>query len=319
MTHPAGLAYASAATLDWLLAGDPAIGWQTQRDLLGAPVAVWRPLREQTASAGWGARLLALQNPDGGWGEGVYSPKWTSATYTMLTLCDLGVPVECAPAQRGARFVLAGLLGEQRDAAFERRLATCDRCIVGMALRIAACFGVGDERVAAIVENLLAERMPDGGWNCRKHRRPLPHHSSFHTTLNVLDGLHAYLDTGRAELAHEVRQAQQGAFELLLQHQLYRSDKTGAVIHEDWTHPSYPYRWFYDVLRGLEAFARAGAARDPRLADPVALLEQRRETNGRWLRGKQRSGRVFFTLEPAGPSRWNTLRALRVLRWWNQS
>jgi hypothetical protein len=301
--------------IDWLLAGDPAIAWQVQRDLLGAPAAVWQPLRERTLTEGWGARLLALQEPEGGWGGGVYSPKWTSATYTMLTLCDLGLPA-CPATERGARRVLAGILGEQSDPAFPTRLASCDRCIVGMLLRIASTYLIHDPRIGPIVLNLLTEQMPDGGWNCRRHRRPRPTHSSFHTTLNVLEGVQSYLETTAEVYGQELEQAEEAALELLRVHQLYRSDRTGAIIREEWTHPVYPYRWHYDVLRGLAYFARAGAPRDPHLADAVTLLERRRQPDGRWARGKAYSGRVFFTMEGAGPSRWNTLRALRVLGWW---
>jgi hypothetical protein len=132
----------------------------------------------------------------------------------------------------------------------------------------------------------------------------------------VLEGVRAYLETPATAFREELRRAEAGALELLLQHRLYRSDKTGQVIREEWAHPVYPYRWHYDLLRGLAYFARAGAPRDPRLADAVTLLEQRRQADGRWPRGKAYSGRVFFTMEPAGPSRWNSLRALRVLRWW---
>jgi hypothetical protein len=302
--------------IDWLLAGDPAIAWHTERDLLDAPRATWEALRARTLREGWGGRLLALQNADGGWDGGIYSPKWTSATYTLLSLCDIGIPPTSSQAQRGARYVLSGLVGEQVDVAFATRLAACDRCIVGMLLRIGACFVVDDPRIPAIVENLLAERMADGGWNCRRHRRPRPTHSSFHTTLNVLEGIRVYLESSASAYQQELQQAEIAALELLLEHKLYRSDKTGAVIREEWTHPVYPYRWHYDVLRALEHFARAGAPRDPRLGDAVALLEQRRQADGRWLRGKVYTGREFFTMEPAGPSRWNTLRALRVLRWW---
>lgn len=311
-----GAGATSTAVTNWLLASDPAIAWQTQRDLLGAPAAVWQPLRERTLTEGWGARLLVLQDPDGGWGGGVYSPKWTSATYTLLALCDIGLPPGPA-TERGARHVLAGLLGEPTDRVFSQRLAACDRCIVGMLLRIACTFLPDDPRITPMVENLLSERMEDGGWNCRRLRRPRPTHSSFHTTLNVLEGIRAYLESPASAARHELEQAEEAALELLLRHRLYRSDKTGAIIREEWTRPVYPHRWHYDVLRGLAYVARAAAPRDPRLADAILLLEQHRQPDGRWLRGKAYAGREFFTMEPAGPSRWNTLRALRVLRWWH--
>ena len=306
-------------TIAWLLAGDPAIRWQTMRDLLDAPAKTWQAERKRTESEGWGAQLLALQDADGSWGGGIYSPKWTSTTYTLLTLRDIGIPPKCQGAQRGARLVVDRLLGEQPDSEFERRLAALDRCIVGMVLAISVYFRVTDARTEPIVANLLAELMPDGAWNCRRHARPRPTHSSFHTTLNVLDGLREYLEAAprSATAAAAVRDAESGALELLLQHRLFRSDKTGAVIHPAFTASIYPHRWHYDVLRGLAYFARARAPCDPRLQDAIELLQARQQADGCWPVGKRYSGRVFFTMEPAGASRWNTLRALRVLRWWS--
>ena len=308
----------SPDTIQWLLAGDPAIRWQVMRDLLDAPEAEWQAERQQMLAHGWASNLLARQNPDGGWGEGVYSPKWTSTTYTLLALREMGLPSDCSPAQRGARLVLDKILGETRDAAFQGRLAECDRCIVGMILALSTVFEIEDERVEALVENVLAERMPDGGWNCRRHHKPYPHHSSFHTTLNVLDGLRDTLERRPgSRLAADAAAAERGAQELLLEHRLFRSDKTGQVIKENFTKVVYPYRWHYDFLRGLEYFARARAPRDPRLQDAIDLLRQRQGDDGRWPNQKKYTGKVFFTLEPARePSRWNTLRALRVLRWW---
>jgi hypothetical protein len=119
-------------TIAWLLAGDPAIRWQTMRDLLDAPAKVWQAERKRTLTEGWGARLLALQDADGRWGGGLYSPKWISTTYTLLLLRDIGIPQDCAPAQRGARLAVDGLLGERCDEDFARRLVALDRCIVGM-------------------------------------------------------------------------------------------------------------------------------------------------------------------------------------------
>lgn len=306
----------AAGQIEWLMQGDPAIRWQTLRDLLGAPPAEWRAERERTLAEGWGARLLALQEPGGGWGGGVYSPKWISTTYTLLTLRDIGVPPSCAAAQRGAHLALARMLGERRDSAFDRRLAGCDRCIVGMLLGIAVYFEVDDARVDAMAANLLAELMPDGAWNCRRHRKPHPHHSSFHTTLNVLEGLREYVETRDTPLREAARSAEQGAIELLLQHRLFRSDKTGEIIREQFTQPVYPCRWHYDILRGLAHLARAAAPRDPRAQEAVELLLARRRGDGHWPAGKQYGGREFFRMETGGPSRWNTLRALRVLRWW---
>lgn len=307
----------SDPTLQWLLEGDPSIRWQVMRDLLDRPAKQWRAEQQRTLAQGWAAALLARREPDGRWGGGLYSPKWTSTTYTLLLLRDLGLPRDCAAAQRGARLVLDGMLGVARDAQFEARLARCDRCIVGMMLRLAVYFGVEDDRVSALVENLLAEQMPDGGWNCRRGRRPIPHHSSFHTTFNVLDGLREFVELRRSGLHQRVLRAEENALEFMLQHKLYRSDKTGAVINEKFTLLSFPPRWHYDVLRGLSHFARAGAPRDRRLRDPIELLRRRQRSDGLWPVQHKYAGRVFFEMErTGGPSRWNTLRALRVLRWW---
>jgi hypothetical protein len=303
--------------LDWLLQGDPAVRWQTLRDLCNAPEVTWQAERQRTLESGWGARFLACQDDDGRWGGGIYSPKWISTTYTLLTLIGIGIPPATPQAQRGAALVIDDLLGEHADAAFQRRLAACDRCVVGMALQIACSFGCDDERIELMVANLLQEQMNDGGWNCRRHRRPRPHHSSFHTTFNVLDGLRAYVERGRTPQREAVLAAEAGALELMLRHGLYKSDHTGEVIDPKFTHLSYPPRWHYDVLRGLVYFARSSAPRDSRLQDALDLLAARRRADGCWPVQQRYAGKEFFVMEKTGgPSRWNTLRALTVLRWW---
>jgi hypothetical protein len=305
---------------DFLMSGDPAIRWQTLRDLLDAPEAEWQAERQRTLETGWGAQLLAQQDADGIWGSGLYSPKWISSTYTLLALIDIGIPVDYAPARQGARLLLDRMLAETCDEVFARKLKDMDRCIVGMLLQIAAYFDVGDPaRIGAILDNLLQERMPDGGWNCRKGRkmsnRPAPHHSSFHTTFNVLDGLREYVEQGRGPRREEILAAEAGARELMLQHHLVYSDHTGQVINPHFTRLAYPYRWHYSLLRGLEYFARAGAPRDDRLQQAIDLLNEKRRDDGLWKLEHKYAAKVFFNMEPVGkPSRWITLRAMRVLK-----
>jgi hypothetical protein len=309
---------ASDDIIAWLMAGDPAIRWQTMRDLLGAPEQEWQAEQQRTLESGWGARLLALQEPSGGWGGGIYAPKWTSATFTLLTLRSIGVPRDCQAAKRGAQLVVQELLGATRDAKFDQKLAVCDRCIVGMVLQLAVYFKIDDARVEAIVDNLLSEMMPDGAWNCRRDRRPKPHHSSLHTTFNVLEGLRMYVELRDGARCDDVLAAEQSAREFTLQHRFYKSDKTGQVINPRFTKLSLPYRWQYNVLRALDYFARAGAPKDERAQDAIELLREQRHDDGRWPEQQKYSGKVFFEMEPIGkPSRWNTLRALRVLRWWD--
>jgi len=162
--------------------------------------------------------------------------------------------------------------------------------------------------------------MPDGGWNCRRTRSPRPHHSSFHTTFNVLEGLREYIRRGNGGSRYDVTIAEQNALELMLQHRLYKSDKTGQVIDKKFIGLSFPYRWHYDILRGLEYFALTGMTKDKRVQDAINLLYKKRRKDGRWPVQQKYSGKVFFDMEQTGkPSRWNTLRALRVLRWWNST
>ena len=302
----------------WLMSGDPAIRWQTLRDLLGASAERWQAEQQRTLAEGWGAQFLALQAPDGSWGGGIYSPKWTSTTYTLLTLCAIGIPRDHPPAQRAAELVLDQQLGSRADEAFMRNLAALDRCIVGMDLLIAAYFGIRDARLDAIVENLLVELMPDRAWNCRRLRKPKPHHSSFHTTFNVLEGLREWLETTPSHaLRDDVLAAEKGALEFVLEHRLFKSDKTGAIIDYRFTLLSYPHRWHYNVLRGLAYFARVNAPYDERLQDALELLNSHHRADGAWPVQHKYPGRAFFDMEQAGrPSRWNTLRALRVLKWW---
>lgn len=305
------------ATIAWLMEGDPAIRWQTLRDLLDAPAQTWQAEQLRTLEHGWGARLLALQEPLGGWGGGIYSPKWISTTYTLLALRAIGIPRNCEAAQRGTRLMLKAQLGESCDALFLRRLADCDRCVVGMMLQLGVYFMVADERIEAMVKNLLDERMPDGAWNCRRLRKPRPHHSSFHTTINVLEGLRDYLDFFPGTHRTAVLEAEGTALELLLQHYMFKSDKSGEVIDKRFTMLSFPPRWHYDVLRGLEYFAHADRPGDARLEEAIALLCDKQRSDGTWPVQHKYSGKVFFDMEKTGaPSRWNTLRALRVLRWW---
>ena len=304
-------------TLDWLMLGDPAIRWQTMRDLLDVPATEWQAEQAGTAQEGWGAQLLAQQDADGRWGGGLYSPKWISTTYTLLMLRAIGIPRHQPAAQQGAHLVLDGLLGRECDDAFRKKLAECDRCIVGMMLSLAVYFQIDDHRVDAIVENLLSEMMPDGAWNCRKHSRPRPKHSSFHTTLNVLEGVRDALDFRPGHYTTALMQAEQSALDLLLQHHLFRSDKTDKIINPKFTLFAYPHYWHYDLFRGLSYLARANAPRDPRAQEAIDLLHERQHEDGTWPTQNRYTGKVFFNMEKlGGGSRWNTLRALRILRWW---
>lgn len=299
----------------WLMDGDPAIRWQVQRALLGRAESTWRRERARVATSGWGSRLLAMQDSDGGWSGAVYSPKWTSTHYTLLQLVRMGLPPQHNAGRRGIERLLTAARYESGAVNLAKTVPP-DECVNGMVLLMACYFGVRGDIPDGIAAWLLTQQMHDGGWNCEARRGAT--HSSFHTTVSTLEGLLAYKRaTTSSSLVPEIESSLVAGQEFLLAHHLYRSHRTGAVADPAFTRFSFPPRWHYDVLRGLEHFAEAGAESDSRLHDPVDLLIGKRRTDGTWPLQNPHSGRVHFKMERAGrPSRWNTLRALRVLRWW---
>ena len=296
----------------WLLAGDVAIRWQVLQGLLRRPTREVLKTRQRVGREGWGARLLSLQDVEGTWGGGLYNPKWTSTTYTMLLLRDFGL----LPTTRQAHTACGILLGQgfRSDGGVNFGSDRSETCITGMILSLAAYFKHENEHLNEIVNHLLREQMPDGGWNCRRWRDAT--HSSMHTTISVLEGLRFYemMDGARSS---EVRRAQVRAREFLLQHRLFRSHRTGRVIRAEFGRMSFPPRWHYDILRALDYFQAVDAPRDSRLAESVEVIRCKRRPDGRWVLENGYKGRSFFEIERRGmPSRWNTLRALRVLQWW---
>lgn len=303
--------------VEWLLEGDPAIRWQVMRDLLDAPAPKVERERKKTTRSGWGARLLALQDRGGTWGRGLYSPKWISTTYTMLLLRDLGVPPDSPRLRRGCSLLLDE--GLKRDGGINFEWGSrAETCITGMVLSILSYFEYDDDRLDTVADHLLAQQMVDGGWNC-EFARGRATHASFHTTISALEGLRFY-EQHRGRKRSVVRAAQRRGRELLLQHRLYRSHRTGEVVKPVFLLLSFPPRWHYDILRALDYFQSADAERDDRLAEAIELVRQKERADGRWPLQNRYRGKVFFEMERIGaPSRWNTLRALRVLRWWDGS
>jgi hypothetical protein len=298
----------------WLLEGDPAIRWQALRDLAGADQLTIAAEQERISREGWGARLLALQEPSGRWGGGLYSPKWTSTHYTLMLLRRMGLAPGHPGAIRGCRFILDHGLQHDGGIDVHRTRKQSETCVTGMVLSMVAHFGLQDERIEKIVDYLLAEQMADGGWNCEAYRGAT--HSSVHTTICVLEGLREY-EKREPDRAAEVRTAQEGGCEFLLVHRLFRSHRTGEIFDLRMTRFSFPPRWHYDLLRALDYFQECSAPRDGRMEEAIAILEKKRRADGRWPLQNRHAGRTYFDMEePGGPSRWNTLRALRVLRWW---
>lgn len=295
--------------LDWLLGGDPAIRWQVMRDLQEEPEAVWRSERDRLPEAGWGAEFLRHQLRDGSWLKG----RWTETTWTLLLLVECGMRV-LERLSRAADLQLSKLMPPGRPV--ERRLLRerLDLCHVGFWLRFGSAFLPDDERLTAMSEVLFELQMADGGWNCRIRSDPKVTHSSFHTTLNVLEGLREAAGAG-AVPRPRFEAAEARALEFLLAHRLYKSHRTGAVIDERMTRLTFPSHWHYTVLRGLDYVRTTPHVRDSRLRDAFDLIESRRKSNGRWPVEGRIPGITFFDMEkPGSDSRWNTLRALRVLK-----
>ena len=303
--------------VSWLLAGDPSIRWQTMRDLLGTPQAQWMAEQARVAKHGWGAQLLAFQDSQGRWTRRLYGQKWISTTYSMVLLRRLGLSPSDSRSRRSCLLFLEEGLWDDGGINLSVTQKRSETCLTGFVLALLSWFRIGDPRQEHLVDYLLAEQMDDGGWNCQRDRGAV--HSSFHTTINVLEGLRLYADS-KGLRASEVLAAEERAREFFLSHRLYRSHRTGEIVRPAFTRFSFPPRWHHDVLRTLDYFRASGAPYDERLEDPIQLLRRRRRKDGRWILQNRHPGKTFFELERIGrPSRWNTLRALRILGWWNQA
>jgi hypothetical protein len=318
--------------IHWLLDGDPAVRWQIMRDLLNDDEEKYSNEREKVARTGWGSRFLSYQEDNGIWGGGLYGPKWISTTYTMLTLRRIGLPVDNEQARMGCQVLLEGGFYQDGGINYFPSHNQSEVCVTGMVLSVLSFFQYPDSRVDEVANHLLRRQMADGGWDFHGDE-----HSSFHTTMSVLEGLHEY-QKNLTEVRIEVEEARLRGHEFLLQHRLFRSDKTGDIVSDRMLRMPYPPRWFYDFLKALDYFQdyftwwskqdikftnpeskmlSKKHDKDERFSDGIALLKEKQKRDGRWVMMRGPSGKIYFDMEKAGrPSRWNTLRALRVLKWW---
>ena len=298
--------------VDFLLEGDPAIRWQTMRDLVELPTDQVEAERALVAEQGWGRQLLDLQDAEGTWAGAIYSPKWISTTYTLLLLRHLGLAPEDPQALRGCEQIWDGR-GVRGGVVLPSSTSAADICVAGMFVALAVYFGYEDDQIDGVIDWMLDQQLADGGWNCRTLRSGSSH-GSYHTSISVLEALAELLADGRSDTA--AAEASARGREFFLAHRLFRSHQTGEVSHPAFTKFSFPPRWHYDVLRGLDYFQSVEVAWDDRLADAVELLDSKQRKDGLWPVQNKHAGRVWFDMETGrSPSRWNTLRALRVLRW----
>lgn len=294
--------------IDWLLDSDPAIRWQVLRDLTDASPDDVAAERARVTHEGWGARLLALQGADGTWGGGAYFPEWTSTTPTLQLLRQFGLDPGTNEARRALELVRANVRWEhENEPYFEGEV---EPCINGQAVAVGAYFG---EQVRGIVDRLLTDQMDDGGWNCEQERGST--RGSFETTINVLEGL---LEYERATDANpDVTAARLRGQEYLLDRRLLRRLSTGELASPRWLYLAYPNGWHYDPLRALDHLRDAGVVPDERVEEAVGILESKRGADGRWPLEHAHHDELPVDLgeREGDPSRWITLRALRVLRW----
>lgn len=304
--------------MDWLLDSDPAIAWQAMRDLTGASAEAIAAERARVPRSGLGAEILARQQPDGSWHR-PGAPVWLPTLFTLLLLRATGIgrsdpalESACARLEANLRWSNHGGRWDLRPPEFGGNPffeGEVEPCINGGTLALGACFG---RPAASLARRLLSEQLDDGGWNCEA---PKSRRSSFHTTICVLEGLLEYERAMGA--APEVAEARHRAEEYLLERRLFRRRSTGEVAHPAFLELCFPPRYHYDILRALDYFRNAGVAPDERMDDAVRLVEGKRQADGRWLLDRAYDEALALPFgESAGePSRWNTLRALRVLAW----
>ncbi|WP_297081128.1 hypothetical protein [uncultured Demequina sp.] len=312
----------SDAVNDWLLGGDPAVRWQVMRDLLDAPADEVAAERARVIHEGWGAALMAARDPDHGWARAAFWPEgytpedweregqpWTATFPVLMLLRDLGaVPTDPVLASALETIETSVLWEEGGQPFFDGEV---EPCINGRVVGLCAWAG-RDGR--PLVDRLLSEQLPDGGWNCEVERGATV--SSFDTTINVLEGLAAYRDVTPSPA--RIDEAMRAGEEYLLTRGLFRRLSTGDVVDPAYLELSYPPQWHYDVLRALDYLRAVGRAPDPRAAEAIDVLRSKRLPDGRWPLERVHRGRTHVDFEAVGePSRLITLRALRVLRWWD--
>ncbi|MFZ0012507.1 MAG: hypothetical protein WAL25_00195 [Acidimicrobiia bacterium] len=289
------------------------------RDLTGDSSDVLTAEREQIAVEGWGAQLLALQDEDGTWDGGTYRPgwvddskpffdAWTATHFSLQLLCDLGLDPKSAEARSAVSLVRERVRWDANDAPYFR--GETEPCINGIVAVIGTYFG---ETVDGVVDRLMSDQLDDGGWNCWAEYGAKV--SSFHTTICVLEGLLAWELAGGD--SGEVTAARVRGEEYLLERDLFLSRSSQRVVDPRFTMFSFPTRWYYDVLRGLEYFRSTGGTFDDRCLRAIELTESKRDSAGRWPLENKHQGPTHFNMEDGEgfPSRWNTLRAMRVLEW----
>jgi len=299
------------SVLRWLLKGDISIQYQVHRDLLSTDR---NDIRQRISKEGFGVRFLSKRKADGNWGIKFYQPKWTSTHYTLLDLRNLGIAPDNPLIKESIEIILQNEKANDGGILPIGKTQLTDLCINGMFLNYASYFKTNERDLKSVVDCILAQIMPDGGFNCRSNRYRTVH-SSLHTTLSVLEGITEYELNNYTYRLKELIKAKNLAIEFILIHQLFLSDKTEEIIKKDFLKFSYPRRWRYDILSALDYFQHAKVKWDDRMKPAIQILLKKQNKDSTWNVQAKHHGQTHFDMEKAGkPSRWNTLRALRILK-----
>ncbi len=300
--------------IDWLLKGDPSIRWQVLNDILAADIKIINKERNLISKEGWGAKLLSFQDNEGTWAQSLYSRKWISTTYSMLLLKRLGLPKNNKQALKACSLLWEKGKYEDGGINYASSYKYSETCVTGLVLSILSYFRFDESDLKILIEHLLKQQMKDGGWNCRSYKGDT--HSSFHTTINVLEGLREF-EKNYPGNSSDIAGSRNKAVEFLLEHKLYKSHRTGKIFDQKMTRFSFPPRWRYDIMRILDFFRECKIPKDERMTDAAGIILKKRNEKGLWPLQQRHPGKTFFEMEiPGKPSRWNTLRGMRILQWW---
>lgn len=296
----------------WLLDSDSSIRWQVMKDIQVIEKRIYSQERQKLADKGWCAELLRLQDKDGLWNGSLYNGKWTSTTYTLYLLKILGLPPLNHQALASCDQLFTQGIYNQQEIRFSRKQAHQDLGVTGLILSMCCYFGYHQDQLHSVTKFLISQQCEDGYWLPNKSEASMAY--TFEATLIVLEGLFQY----RSRYSIEDRwllDAEAKGQEYLLKHHLYMDG--GKAIKNKWTSFSFPPYWFYDVLTALDYFRGFGTNRDKRVQPGIDLIIEKQKKGGTWNLGSKHPGKTYFEMERARePSRWNTLRALRVLKWW---
>jgi hypothetical protein len=294
--------------INWLLSGDVSIQYQTHRDLLDFSQDKLTELQNRIPNEGWGKEFLNRRDPTTGlWGNGIYTPKWISTHYTLLDLKNLGIDGSYREYAESSIILLTNEFN-RKNVPIQK--IENDLCVCAMALSICCHAKIQHEKINQIVDYILLRQMNDGGWNCDWQRSDK---SSVHTTLSVLEAFSDYKKNGYTYRLDEINKQITDGEKYFLQRRLFKSLSTGEIINPKFLELSYPCRYYYDILRCLDYFREVEHPYDELMDEALDIIIDRRNSDGRWHLQNTHVRKVHFTMERR-ESRWNTLRALRVIK-----